>query len=784
MHFRYVAPLFVACTFAALCPLWTFAQPLPRIAITEIQWGGSSLSTADEWIELANTTGDSIDISGWTLVGAGSSGATLVIPSGSYIAPYETYVISNYAPGDAKTVLATSPQLVTNSVSIPNSDLSIKVFDETVAVVDTYEDAGAPDFGSTSPHAAIERNLEDGTWLASTSSVHLTVTDTFGTPGYAAFSTISSAESAVSSDAPTTESSDPGPASSDVPLTTPETQEQSEENSPQEIQTEATTETETLSAEETTTSDESSVDISTDIPPEDVSTESDQEILLIEPIVSSPTSIVSAVIEDSESGEAEETPSTSKSQNSSAAVEYSVLTVDYSALLLHEFVSSPTDEREWVELWNSGDGPLDLSFVSLVEASGKYTTLSGVLEANSYVLVENPSGNLNNAGDTISLVLSDGQILATLTYGTDTFPAPKKGFAAGYCSDGWHTALEPSPAASNSCPTNTLESSTYASETSTTTALDSSGSSTGTSAAAQGDLPREESADSANTPFPSVTTSVIDASVTDDAGSSSTATELKDHNDNASTSAVHKKSTSKSTVINAEISELNALPSGQQVHISGVLVAAPGVFGKRIAYLHGVQLYFHRAEWPELAAGTTVEITGTWDLDTDSRRIKISDVTDIVVMNAGTAVPIALIDAIASSSSGDVLVAATGTLTKKDGELYLFTASDGSEFRVHDTAKTGALASLRAGDVATITGMLFVEDGTFVIAPRSHDDVVVSSEASISPSLTNLPTASTTSISTPSSSAPLIGGGILASSVSALGYWFIRSRKFSFLFSH
>lgn len=785
MHFRYVAPLFVACTFAALCPLWTFAQPLPHVTITEIQWGGSSLSTADEWIELTNTTSDSIDISEWTFVGIGSSGTVLTIPSGSYIAPHETYVISNYAIGDAKTVLATSPQLITTSVSIPNSDLSITFFDEMGTVIDTYEDTGTPDFGSTSPHAAIERNLEDGTWFTSVSSVHLTVTDTFGTPGYALFPTASSMESVVSSDILDAKSPDTEPDSSDVALTTPETQVQSEESAPQEIPAEATIETEALPAEETTTSDEVSVDISTDIPSEDASTKSDQEIVLIEPIVSSPTTIASAVIEDAGWEEGEEAPLMPESENSSDEVGYSILTVDYSTLLLHEFVSSPSDGREWVELWNSGANSLDLSFVSLVEESGKYTTLSGLLEANSYALVENPSGNLNNSGDTLSLVLSDGQVLTTLTYGTDTFPAPKKGFAAGLCSDGWRTSLEPSPDASNSCPTTTLESSTYVSETSTTATLDGSSSSAGASAAAQGDLPREEGSDSTGASFTSVTTSVIDTSITDDVHSTMTSLQNGASGTIHGTSAIASSAPlSKSTVIDVEISKLDSLPSGQRVHVSGILVAAPGIFGKRVAYLDGVQLYFHDAAWPELAAGAAVEVTGTWDLDTDSRRIKISDELDIEVIGASTATPMALEDATASSLSGDVLVTAMGTLTKKDNELYLFAVSDGGEFRVHDTAKTGALTSLRAGDIVTIIGMLFVEDGVFAIAPRSHDDVIISSEASMSPSLTSLSTGSTTAISTPSSPAPLIGGGILASSVSALGYWFIRSRKFSFLFSH
>ena len=38
-----------------------------NVVINEIAWMGSAASASDEWIELKNTTNESINLSGWTL---------------------------------------------------------------------------------------------------------------------------------------------------------------------------------------------------------------------------------------------------------------------------------------------------------------------------------------------------------------------------------------------------------------------------------------------------------------------------------------------------------------------------------------------------------------------------------------------------------------------------------------------------------------------------------------------------------------------------------------------
>jgi hypothetical protein len=45
----------------------------PQVVINEVAWSGSSASAYDEWIELYNTTGSSISLTGWKIVDDGGA---------------------------------------------------------------------------------------------------------------------------------------------------------------------------------------------------------------------------------------------------------------------------------------------------------------------------------------------------------------------------------------------------------------------------------------------------------------------------------------------------------------------------------------------------------------------------------------------------------------------------------------------------------------------------------------------------------------------------------------
>lgn len=778
MYHRYVALIIFACTFATLSPLRTHAASLPAVVLSEIQWGGSALSTADEWIELANVSSESVDISSWKITGVASQGAEIVIPAETILPSHATYLVANYALGDAKTALAVLPNLVSSLVSISNSSLTVTLITADGTIIDSYSDKETPGMGSSSPHASAERNLEDGNWSTAVASYNLLAGETLGSPGYAMFP-VAREENLSSLKAPESSHESIEEITSSV---APEADVISEVPSPEVVvETDLSAPEEVIAPVEEGEDSETEVvtEIETDILFEiiDSTNTEDVEIEIVTLIAPIMTETIVSAVEEIQVGE----PSYRLDDTSPAIAETLTITetLDYSALRVTEFLSSPSEGSEWIEIWNSGTEEIVLDGVTVTDASKKITTLSGILGAGDYMLVENPKGKLNNTDDTITLTLPDGQVLFTLAYGTKDFPAPKKGNSAGMCGDGWHTDLAPSPTKENSCPTTTLQLTTYDTEISHSSTVEFSNSASGTSPTIQGDVPVTENTSSPDTPLTQITKSVVHDAVVSASEKASSASQKT-----SSSASGEKKTSLKSTLLSVELKDLEGLPSGQRVEVTGIVVAEPGVFGKRIAYFDGVQLYFHKATWPSLPLGTLVRIVGTWDYDGDSRRIKISDTSDINILGSETAQPTSW-DDVSAETASDILVTASGTLTKKEGDTFIFSSLTGKDFRVVDEAKTGALSILRAGDSVTITGMLFPSDGNWILAPRSTDDIVIATpdapaQETSSPSLTALTSASQTS---PTSSTPIIGGGILVSSVSALGYWLFRSRKLSFLFS-
>ncbi|MBI3495133.1 lamin tail domain-containing protein [Candidatus Berkelbacteria bacterium] len=142
-----------------LIPTIGLAFELRDVVINEINWAGSPKSTADEWLELRNLTTQEIDLSGWKLVGAATSGGTLTIPSGKKIAAQDFFLITNFADTDTRSTLNVAADWQTSSLSLPNSNAKYVLLDNTNNQIDAADDGvGAPFAGSITPKASMERN--------------------------------------------------------------------------------------------------------------------------------------------------------------------------------------------------------------------------------------------------------------------------------------------------------------------------------------------------------------------------------------------------------------------------------------------------------------------------------------------------------------------------------------------------------------------------------------------------------------------------------------------------
>lgn len=192
----FVAPSVTAVTSrsaAIVAPSPTSTQqllPQTPLVIGEVAWAGSSLSTADEWLELWNTGDAPLSLTGWSLRGA-SATPLLNFPSNASIPPHGVYLVSNTAATDPKSALATTTQFVTKDISLSNTQLKIELLDAMGAIVDRAGNGSTPPAGVSVPTKISMLRLHplaDGStanaWANATSSQNFkSGMDDLGTPG-------------------------------------------------------------------------------------------------------------------------------------------------------------------------------------------------------------------------------------------------------------------------------------------------------------------------------------------------------------------------------------------------------------------------------------------------------------------------------------------------------------------------------------------------------------------------------------------------------------------------
>ncbi|RKY67148.1 MAG: hypothetical protein DRQ08_00840 [Candidatus Latescibacterota bacterium] len=97
------------------------------VVFSEIMWMGSSKSSKDKWIELRNTTSDTVDMSGWLITKLSGDEETemLTLPDNSVLGPYEVFLIARYSADDTNSVLGVRPDLISSKVSFSKSNLQL-----------------------------------------------------------------------------------------------------------------------------------------------------------------------------------------------------------------------------------------------------------------------------------------------------------------------------------------------------------------------------------------------------------------------------------------------------------------------------------------------------------------------------------------------------------------------------------------------------------------------------------------------------------------------------------
>lgn len=115
-------------------------------------------------------------------------------------------------------------------------------------------------------------------------------------------------------------------------------------------------------------------------------------------------------------------------------------------VIINEFMAAPSGEDEWVEIYNRTDHAIDLTDWKLTDGGDHRTSLSGTLgtdQANRFLVITNPNGNLNNSGDKLSIIAPSGTIIDAVAYGdwddgntNDNAPAGSSSLSVARRTDG------------------------------------------------------------------------------------------------------------------------------------------------------------------------------------------------------------------------------------------------------------------------------------------------------------------------------------------------------------
>ncbi len=162
-----------ACVLTALlvlcvAPVARAASP-GDVVVNEIAWMGTTTSTANEWIELYNTTSSSISLSGWTL--NASDGTPSISLTGS-IGGYSYYLLErtddNSVPG------ITADKIYTGALGDGGELLQLR--DGSSTLIDSANQSGSWFAGSTTGRSSMSRvdvnasGTSSSNWFTSTTS--------------------------------------------------------------------------------------------------------------------------------------------------------------------------------------------------------------------------------------------------------------------------------------------------------------------------------------------------------------------------------------------------------------------------------------------------------------------------------------------------------------------------------------------------------------------------------------------------------------------------------------
>lgn len=674
----------------------------PHIYISEIAWAGSSLSTADEWLELSNPTLQDISVGSWRLTGVGASNKPLALPPDAIIPAGGAYLIANYPADDAHCSLTIQPNAVSTTVSIPNDKLIIQLWDTDGQLIDQAGSNNAPPAGYSKDIKASMVRVDflmsgdlPAAWKTADLSQNLKTPD-LGTPSFVDIEPVASEPI-----------EEPGQIDEEVETQATSTTDviEMDENSNDLTSTDTTTTVESVEIQQNEIATTSSTDI--------IDSETATSTSLLQETTTTTSIALQATIE------------TLPTVTSVAATPNS-----YQFLRLNEVMPYPSSGAEWLELTSAApDRTISLDGLGVYDASGKITTLHGVLSpAQTYFVLHLSSARFNNGGDSIYIKTPDGQVLDTLTYGPS-----HKGVAWARDSLGaWRETVTPTPSADNVI----TDLPVTPSKTSTTSKVSDSEKATKTSTSSK---PKT----STKTQAPS--TSTKDRVITTAAKKTTAKVEPATKNQQKTTSTAPKTTAKKTTTKTSTTAASSKLPISidfdmlQDDSFGGIRVKIKGTAGSLPRMLSGRAFVLLNPEGRGLAVrldagrkmpalGSTIEISGTLKFDThDFAYLSLTKTDKLTIQSASapTSTPREIMWLAPAVEDAWSLVIATGTVQTVSASTISLLVDD-AEVDVKIKPGVDYRASrLKKGDIINVTGILDMTSSRVAILPRKAEEIIL-----------------------------------------------------------
>ncbi|MBI4121872.1 MAG: lamin tail domain-containing protein [Parcubacteria group bacterium] len=218
------------------------------------------------------------------------------------------------------------------------------------------------------------------------------------------------------------------------------------------------------------------------------------------------------------------------------------------------------------------------------------------------------------------------------------------------------------------------------------------------------------------------------------------------------------------------------------VALRAVLIAAPGTFNAKTAYVQGedgdgpgVELYFSKADWPNLDVGDVLRVVGKKSAIKDGRRLLVSSGEDIDVLDHVDVVAAAASASDLAAPQANTLVLLSGELSARGKKDLAVSAAqgDGTDAAVKIALSKASLAApeVLPQSMGEVVG-LYRPGKTPEVWPRSEEDLIIApvqADAAQTQALSLTATGNTQPSAAPSLSTILAAAAAI---LLGLGYFF------------